>query len=398
MLISEYQKDENWLKFVVENRHYHKPAELLLKPQKLSKELLGEAVKQLVAWQKAQHKLPTWAKNSLIFFPSALSVEQASSERTACYKAEFVEGANMADLTGGMGIDSYFFSKKVQKLYYLEKNETIVETVKHNFELLGVSNVEILNETAEEFLEKNTFVPKLDWIYLDPARRNEKQEKIFQLADCEPNVIEISDLLFEKADQVLLKTSPFLDIRRACEDLKWVQKVAVVAVENECKEVLYFLEKKENKKIRIHTANWQNQVWQIFDFEASSEKEADIHYTFPQNYIYEPNAAILKAGAFKILAKNMNINKLHIHSHLYTSVEKIDNFAGRSFRLRAVCKANGKELKKILPEKKANLAVRNFPMSVEDLRKKLDLAEGGEVFIFATTLLDESKVLLVCEK
>ncbi len=394
----EYLKDGNWLKFIDENRNCAKPADLLLKLQTLSKELLGEAVKQIIAWQKAQHKLPIWAKNPLIFYPSALSVEQASSERTALYKAEFIDGESMADLTGGMGIDSYFFSKKVQKLYYLEKNETIVTAVKHNFEVLGVQNIEILNQRAEEFLEKNAFSSKLDWLYLDPARRNEKQEKIFQLADCEPNVVELLDKLFEKAVRIMIKTSPFLDIRRACEDLKWVQKVAVVAVENECKEVLYFLEKKENKTITIHSANWQNQVWQTFDFEANEEKEAEISCTLPQTYIYEPNAAILKAGAFKILAKKLNINKLHPHSHLYTSHEKLEHFAGRSFRLQAICKANVKELKKILPEKKANLAVRNFPMSVEDLRKKLDLAEGGNVFIFATTLLDESKVLLICEK
>ncbi len=394
----EYLKDENWLKFVAENRNCAKPADLLLKRQKLSRELLGEAVKQITAWQKAQNKLPTWAKKPLICYPSALSVEQASSERTASYKAEFVKGETMADLTGGMGVDSYFFSKKVSKLYYLEKNKSIVSAVKHNFEVLEVQNIEILNQTAEEFLEKNAFYTKLDWIYLDPARRNEKQEKIFQLADCEPNVIDLLDTLFEKANRIMIKTSPFLDISRACEDLKWVQKVAVVAVENECKEVLYFLEKKENKVIKIHTANWQNQVWQTFDFEMTEEREAEISCTFPQTYIYEPNAAMLKAGAFKILAKRLNINKLHTHSHLYTSHEQLANFAGRSFRLQAICKVNAKELNKILPEKKANLAVRNFPMSVEDLRKKLDLAEGGNIFIFATTLMDESKVLLVCEK
>lgn len=375
------------------------PATLMLQSSRYPHLPVLELVQQIQARQKATPKLPTWVNNPDVIFPATLSVEQSSSEAAAAFKASIIEGSLLIDLTGGFGVDSFYFAKKFDKVIHLEQNTELQQTAAFNFSLLGASNIQSINTTAEAFLQ--TFSEVADVIYLDPARRGGREEKLHLLQDCEPDVLHLLPLLFSKAKAVLLKTSPMLDIELALEQLGKVKQVWVVAVQNEVKEVLYLLQPKTLPATEIERTAVNllpDTEPQTVSFTGIDENQATPHYADPDEYIYEPNAAILKAGAYRYLGQLYELSKLHPNSHLYTSATLVPGFPGRSFRCLSVSRYNKKELMRLLPNKKANITVRNFPETVAEIRKKTGIKEGGDTYLFFTTDMHQKPIVLVCRK
>jgi hypothetical protein len=383
--------------FMHQHRH-RSPAELMLQTRRYPTLAVAELVRQIQARQKAADKLPTWVAHPDVVFPVAVSVEQSSSEAAAAYKASLVSGQLLVDLTGGFGVDSYFFAKRFSRVVHVEQNAELSEVAAHNFRLLGAGNIETANTTAEDFL--TSFSGQADVIYLDPARRGDRAEKVHLLQDCEPDVLQLLPLLLQKAKAVLLKTSPMLDIDLALSQLAHVAEVWVVAVQNECKEVLYLIrEDAAGDEVKRTAVNLlpSGQVQQLI-FSAAVEESAPVTYEDPQAYLYEPNAAILKAGAYRSVASHYSLHKLHPNSHLYTSTQLVADFPGRVFACHGVGRYNKKELFARLPSRKANITVRNFPESVADIRKKTGIKEGGEDYLFFTTDKHQKPIVIYCRK
>lgn len=359
---------------------------------------MGMAIRQITGKQKTKYKIPTFYACKNLLYPAKLSLEQSSSEITAKHKSTRCEGSVLVDLTGGFGVDSFFFSTRFDKVIYVEKQAELCELAEHNFKALGRENIEIINDSAEQFLGKTE---KADWIYLDPARRTDTGKKAVLLSDCEPNVSELADKLLSKSDNVMIKLSPMIDIVSLAKELQNVAEIQVISVENECKEVVAIMQKHKVEKIWIKTVNYpKNKSIENFDFYLADENLAKVNFANNlQNYLYEPNAAVMKSGAFRLVSEHFLIDKLHINSHLYTSDMLNADFPGRIFKIEKVYDFSKNSLKEFHVEvKKGNLATRNFPLTINELRKKLKLSDGGEAYIFATTLNDGKKVLIKCAK
>ncbi len=339
-------------------------------------------------------KLPSWAENISIIFPTKISLEQCSSEATALYKQSLVSGNSLVDLTGGFGVDCAFLSKNFSSIDYVEQNEELCEIAKHNFNALGL-NIRVNNADSVEFLKQ---MPSVDCIYIDPARRDIKGKKTADLSLCSPNLLEIRDILLNKCNILLIKLSPMFDISSALEVFPECKQVHIVSVKNECKEILLLVKETNKKEADIICCDLTpNSSLLTPNLIANKNEEIGtlISYSAPKAFLYEPNASVMKAGLFKTVAKRYNVQKLHPSTHLYTSDELVEDFLGRSFKIERVTKVQRKEIQDI---DKANLSIRNFPGNVADLRKKLKLKDGGDVYIFACTLHDNSKALIVCEK
>ncbi len=348
---------------------------------------------QIEARTKAKDKLPTWFSAQNIIYPSKISVEQTSSEKTAAYKADLISGKTIIDLTGGFGVDDYYFSKQFDAVTHCEINEDLSAIVKHNFEQLGVKNCTFYGGDSFDLLEKSN--QKYDWIYIDPSRRNDAKGKVFMLKDCLPNVPELLEFYFEKADAILIKTAPLLDISAGLSELKNVKTIHVIALENEVKELLFEIHKNYSGEIRVKTANIKKERIETFEF-ALGEESFPI-YDLPQHYLYEPNSAIMKSGGFDEISSTFQINKLHKHSHLYTSENVID-FPGRKFEIQKVISYNKNEMKNELANQQANITTRNFPETVENIRKKWKIKNGGNLYCFFTTDVKDNKIVLICTK
>ena len=333
-----------------------------------------------------------------------LSVEQCSSEITAKFKASLTQGETLIDLTGGMGVDVAYMSKKFKKAFYFEQNVDLLNVTKYNFENLGIQNVEFLEGDSVDYLTtnagwvQNPASVSISWIYLDPHRRDDIGSKVVRLQDCEPNILKIKDLLFEYTDNILLKASPMLDIDLAILELGNVLQVYIVAVENEVKEVLFHIQKNKSEDVILNAINVTKNNSTTLSFTKSEEKNASIKLGSPQQYLYEPNAAIMKAGGFRYIAQHFDLQKIAPHSHLYTSEEMVENFQGRVFKIIAVCKLDKKEISKYLTDKKANITIRNFPLTVQQIRDKLKLSDGGNEYLFATTDAQNQKIVIFCVK
>lgn len=364
---------------------------------------LSMALQQIAGWQTAQKKLPSWAAVEDIIYPPHLNMEQCSSEQTARYKGSLAIGywplavsSSFVDLTGGFGIDFYFMVKGLRtegkgvRAVYVEHNPELCEIARHNFQVLGLE-AEVVKDEAEDYLKKMSHA---DFIYLDPARRDAHGSRTYDIKDCTPNVIELMPLLLEKADTILLKLSPMLDWQKAVKDLKNVHEVHIVSVDNECKELLLVIKQQPCMTLIIVCVNNDD----IFEFSPSIHPTVN-HESLTMNYLYEPNASIMKAGCFKEIEEAFDVSQLSNNSHLFVSDKEIKKFPGRQFHIETVTSMNKQELKAALQGiDRANIAVRNFPMSVEALRKKLKLKDGGDVFIFGTTLSDDSHQLFICRK
>ena len=416
------------------------------------------ALDQIRGRKMARVKLPRWASLEGIIYPPHISMEQCSSESTALYKAELAarllglpassSGIEMkaeneiefVDLTGGFGVDfSYIAARLGVKSMYVERQAHLCEAAKENFERLGLKNAIVKNGDGIEVL--HSFLPKKDdaastddslgitydqplsllktklglkLIFIDPARRDDAGNKVVSLKDCTPDVTVLQEEMLSKADYVIIKLSPMLDWHRAISELSHVREVHIISVNNECKELLLVLsarnmgdmeassadgEVKYAGNLRIYCVNdAQSFVCDELDMETSPVKIAPSTFEEMQ-YLYEPNASLMKAGCFCVLSERYGARMLSKNSHLFVSREPIAAFPGRSFRIIAISSFNKKELKRHLSGiTKANIATRNFPLSVAELRKRLKLKDGGETYIFATTLSDESHVLVITEK
>ena len=356
------------------------------------------AIRQINGKQKVREKIPTFYSCRELLYPLKLSLEQSSSEITAKHKSALCEGEVLYDLTGGFGVDCFFLSSRFRQVFYVEAQTELCQLAEHNFSALGRANISIINDTAENFLNN---CGDADWIYLDPARRLESGKKAVLLSDCEPNVALLQDKLLEKSTRVMIKLSPMFDIAALRHELKHIREIHIVAVANECREIIVMLEKKHNAQPEIKTTNYSKSgTIEKFEFTAGDEQGAEITFTTAlRQYLYEPNAAIMKSGAFGLISEKFRLNKLHINSHLYTSDRLIDDFPGRIFCVQTTIDFSKKSLSNLNDEvKKANLTIRNFPLTVNELRKKLKIPEGGDVYLFATTLADNKKVLVKCSK
>jgi hypothetical protein len=349
------------------------------------------ALEQIAGRQKAKTKLPSWAETEGIIYPPHLSMEQCSSEQTARYKASIVgDRALVVDLTAGFGVDLAFISQGFKRAVHVERQPQLCAISSENYQLLGLNHIEVVCGDGIDYLHQ---LGHADLIFMDPARRDEHGGRTYGIADCTPNVLELRDELLEKADRVMLKLSPMLDWRKAVEDLGNVSEVHSVSVDNECKELLLIMEKEE-KPLKVICVN-NGSI-----FEVKGESQRGISYSEGERrYLFEPNASVMKAGCFDELQSRFPVVQLDKNSHLFVADKDIDDFPGRRFIIERTTSMNKRDLKAALEGiSKANVTVRNFPISVAELRKRLKLKEGGEVFIFATTVEGNSHQLFICRK
>lgn len=349
---------------------------------------------QIEAKSKAKDKLPNWFSTKNIIYPSKISIEQTSSEKTAQYKASIVSGESLIDLTGGFGVDDYYFAKKIKNVVHCEINLELSAVVKNNFEQLNAPNINCY--PGDSLITLNTLNTKWDWIYIDPSRRNDAKGKVFLLKDCLPNAPENLDFYFRNSDAVLIKTAPLLDITAGLSELKHVKTIHIVALENEVKELLWELHKDYFGNVHIKTVNIVKEKLETFDFILNDNSTLP-NFSLPQKYLYEPNSAIMKSGGFDEVSSFYNLNKLHKHSHLYTSTDLIP-FPGRIFYIQNSFPYNKLEMKSYLENTQANITTRNFPDSVESIRKKWRIKDGGNVYCFFTTDENNHKIVLICTK
>lgn len=370
------------------------PKDFVLKnPLKLDSVLLKLVVNQSVFNQTLTLKIPEWTLNEGLLAPTKISLEQSSSQITAEYKSQKVSGSVGIDLSGGIGVDAYFFAKKFENYIYNERNSFLKEIVAYNYALLQVNNVVFTNKDAEEF----EFPPKVDFIYLDPARRDDAMRKMVGIKDCQPNLLEMKDELLQKAAVIMVKYSPMLDIKNTLTLLKNVNEVLVLGEKNEVKELVFILKEKENYFPTISCANLSsNQEEFVFNYE--EENRINLNFKETQKYLYEPNACIMKAGAFKSIAKKYNIDKLAANTHLYSSNLPISNFPGRVFEVEKVLDFDKKQIKNQLETNKANVSTRNFPYSPDEIKKQMGLIDGGDKYLFFTENHNKKKIVLLCTK
>lgn len=360
------------------------PAEIMLQSRKYPELPMRDIVVQIASRQKAKDKLPEWFGNYELILPPKQNLEQASSEITAKFKARFVEGDSLVDLTGGTGVDTFYLSQNMRTAVYVEPNEELCGVSKHNFEVLG-ANIEVQNSTAEDILNHN--LVQSDWIFIDPSRRDDAENRVYALEDCVPNVIVLEEQLLNSAKNVLIKASPMLDIKKTLQQFSSCYKVQIVAVDNEVKELLLYLRKDNDEEADIEAWNISDKrEEEQFYFKYLQEESCGFNIEEPQKYLYEPNAALMKAGAYKLIASKFGVQKLHPNTHLYTSDEFIETFPGKKLVIKEVFSPTKKEIKKRVKNGTANVIVRNYPMGANDIKKKFGLKDGGEEFmIFCET-------------
>ena len=323
----------------------------------------------------------------------SLPVEQCSSQETAVHKSRLVQGEHLVDLTGGLGVDSYFFSKRFKQITYVEEQSALCELARHNFTVLNATNIQILQGESSETL--NSIKKDIDCIYLDPDRR-QGQQKTTRLEECRPNVYGLLPKLWQRSSSVMIKLSPMMDVMAAVSLLGSVHRVQAVSVENDCKELLLLLEKDFQRTTRYDAVNLRrNGDDQVTSFTKEEESNTPLKYSKPLRFLYEPNSSILKLGAFKLIGERLELYKLHPNSHLYTSDGLSRDFPGRIFEIRWTSKYHPKKIKALLPEGKANVAIRNFPLDVATIRKACSLKEGGNHYLFGTRG-PENEPIMVC--
>ena len=355
---------------------------------------IQELAQQLDGHRRSKHKLPLWHTTRGILFPPKLNLEQTSSTFTATYKAKLATGSTLLDMTGGFGIDSYYFAQELKEVHHLEMNAELSAFAKANFETLNVCNIKSHIGDSISYLE--AYDDSFDTIYIDPARRDDAKGKVFRLSDCTPNVVTHLDLLLDKGKRILIKTSPLLDISSGLLELSQVSEIHIIAINNEVKELLWNIVPKHIGTITIVTINKRGKTIEKTVCSLSELTEAQASYNEPQQYLYEPNSALMKSGAFNWVSQQYNIAKLHPHSHLYTNNEPLE-FPGRRFKIQAVYPYDSK-IKKRLKINKANMTTRNFKLSVAQLRKKLGIKEGGDQYLFFTIDFNDKQIVIVCEK
>ena len=397
------ERNEATIRFVREHREDDVRA-LALKARRDSDVDLTWALDQIQGWQTARKKLPVWAAIDGIVYPPHLSMEQCSSEQTAIYKCGIIEQLPTAcretliDLTGGFGVDFAFMARGVKHGVYVERQEHLCKAAEHNFGLLGLNHTRVLHAEAEDVLTQLSTNPASTLLYLDPARRDSNSSRTYAIADCSPNVLELLDLLFKAGHHILIKLSPMLDWHKAVNDLgERVTDVHIVSVANECKELLIMMSADNTGAPVIHCVNdGQVMIYRpdendISPVIASSDEAVA--------FLYEPNASIMKAGCYGMLTQRFPVAAIAADSHLFISSQYVADFPGRRFAVNAITSMNKKELAEALKGvSRANVATRNFPMTAQQLRKRLRLADGGEDYLFGTTTASGQHVVYICRK
>lgn len=336
---------------------------------------------QISGRKKAKEKIPTFFE-AVVLYPPGINLEQSSSEQTATFKAKvFLQAVplcrNLIDLTGGFGVDSFFLSKIFKTVHYVEPNTNLVEIVKKNHTLLGGFNITHYNTSAEDFLSAGQEVSA---IFIDPSRRSETK-KVFAFADCEPNVVSLQNEIFKATETLLVKASPMLDIKLGLQQLRFVQKAFVLSVDDEVKELLFLCRNRFQDEPEINAVNLKRNETESFKFNFSDEASANPEFSDPKTFLYEPYSSILKAGAFKSIAVEYRLEKVEKNTHLYTSSDLVPSFPGRIFKIISEVRPEKKTLAEFFSEGKANVITRNYPLSVDDLKKKTGLKDGGENYL-----------------
>ena len=350
-----------------------------------------ELIQQIESRRKSEKKLPLWYTKNAIYYPAKIHIEQTSSEITAKHKTSLIQCKSLADITGGFGVDSYYFSQNIDTLHHFEKNQLLSSIAKHNFNILGKKSIQCFDVDGLQAVSKRRY----NIIYADPSRRHDSKGKVFFLSDCEPNIPENLKYLLKQCDKMLIKTSPMLDITVGLKELRYVYQIHIVAVNNEVKELLWLLDKEFDGKTKVKAVNFRKEEIETFEFNSGDIEISN--YDLPKKYLYEPNAAIMKSGGFGLLSNRFNIKKLEKNSHLFTSDQLID-FPGRRFQINKIIPYHKKDLKNYFKNRKANITTRNFSETVASLKKRWKIIDGGNDYLFFTTLVGKQKVILECTK
>lgn len=380
------------LEFICQHRH-DDVRQLALQGRKYPDVNMVYALEQIAGRQKAETKLPSWAAIDGIVYPAHLSMEQCSSETTARYKAKIAgNGELFVDLTAGFGVDAAYISRNFNHAVTVEQQSYLCDISSANYQLLGYNNIEVVCGNGIDYLHT---MKSADLVFIDPARRDEHGGRTYGIADCTPNILPLLDELLEKAERVMIKLSPMLDWRKAVEDIGKVSEVHIVSVDNECKELLLILSRQDSP-LKLYCVNNES----VFEckFDGSVSNSSVRQYESPV-FLYEPNASIMKGGCFDAVSEKYNVPQISRNSHLYVSDKEVTDFPGRHFMIDKITSMNKRDLKIAFDGiQRANITVRNFPMSVAELRKRLKLGDGGDTYIFATTIADGSHRLFVCRK
>jgi hypothetical protein len=380
MNLEEFDSEE-FYQFVQDHLE-EDPALLLFKYRGKVTFDLKMAVQQIAARQKSAKKLPSWSKNLHLLFPASISVEQSSSEQTAAFKSEGLSGKCLIDLTGGFGVDFFYLSRGFEKGVYCEQQDELFEIARHNLSTLHPDKFEFINGDGLDFLQKTEL--QFDLIYADPARRGTGNQKLYKLQDCEPNVVDAWDLLQRKSDHILLKVSPMLDLTQAWTELPDIQKITVVSVRNEVKELLlHWAKAKIGTPKMISVVDLESGILP-FEFEPSAEEQAHSNFAEVGKYLIEPLAGILKGGAFNLFGERSGLKKLEKNSHLYTNDTFSPGIPGRIFEVVQEISPKKPEVKALFPSGKINVICRNYSTGAEELKKKLGVKDGGADFLIGT--------------
>ncbi len=367
--------------------------ELVLRHREIHGVPASWIAQQIQGRKKAKEKLPSWYRTAGILYPPAINLEQCSSEVTARYKSELVSGHHCADLSAGFGVDTFHFSSRFMMTEFVESDELLVDMARHNLALLGAPTINFHLQQAEDFL--NFFSAVYDFVYVDPSRRSGSR-RVVKLADCAPNVLTLRPRLLQRARHVLIKASPLLDLKQAHRELTDVDQLIVLSHANECKELLISLRPESPGEPTIHAVDLDRDgAPTSFAFTWSQEQKAVAEFSEPLTYLYEPNTAILKAGAFKLVGRQFNLYKLAPDTHLYTSDEKVDAFPGRMFKVIEEV-ALDKDVRGHFQGGFANILTRNYPLTVDEILKKTGLHEGGQRYLIGAK--SQKNIVLVAER
>lgn len=394
----------------IRNHASDDPVKLLLSSKKVPHSDMKLIVSAIEGRKKIAAKVPEWGERFDLCYPSSVSLEQCSSACTAEFKQYLFKQKDVLDITGGLGVDSYYISKVAKSLVYFERNKELFDAVKYNFGRLEVVNTMFVNTEVNE--SSVLSVPdreKVYTVYADPSRRGPSDSRIFNPEDYEPNMNKLMDLLLGFAHRIIIKVSPMADITSLIKSFTAVGEIIIVSVFNECKEILVIIDRRNRlspvppEKVKIQAANFEksDKKWKSFEWSLSEESSSWAVISTPEkgNYMYEPNSGLLKGGAFKILCSRYSVGKISISSHLYISKIQIPDFPGRSFRIEEIYDFDKKGIKEVgLRFPKANVSTRNFNLTPPKLKERLGVQDGGEIFLFGTLFSDNSRKIVVCTK
>lgn len=383
------------VKKFIEKNIQSDPKKLILNPPKeFSKSTINFIVEQIQARQKARGKLNNWVNNFDLLLPPLLSIEQASSESTAMYKKQIAQGERLIDLTGGMGIDCLALSNQFTNTIYVEKEESISSVFNHNIKVLK-KNIEVKNELAEEVLKSLPNEIAHTTIYIDPARRDDSKNKVFKLEDCTPNLKELMPLMKLKSSQILIKLSPIIDIKSILKEFDSIKEVHIVSIKNDCKELLIYIDFSFDCEATIKAVNLKSEQ-PNYVYTLTQEEQSTSQFGNCDSFIFEPNASILKAGAFKKIGEDFNLKKIAKNTHLYTSDFEVKNFPGRTFK--KITEADKKTIREYSSSGRINVLTRNYPIKPDALKKKWKLKDGGDYFLIGFKDVHEKAHLIIAER